>query len=324
MRYKKHQTFWQTWQADNPERQALIVEAKAFLAQLTFQKVSADAVTIDAELTNMWTTIEKQTKGSNSSDVPNALAKFKQISIWDKRWRIAASILFLLAASWLTWQYSSNEVIYATNYGETETVILPDGSQVILQANSTLKIPKDWEEKSAREVSLVGQAFFDVTKLETTTPIKFIVQTSDFNVEVLGTQFDVLNRPKNKRVVLQEGKVRMKVGENRSIDLQPNEMVYYSSQLKNYQKSAIEAANFTAWTNHQLVLKQTALSEIARILTDNYGFQVRFAADVDASITRNSVGSIPINDVDDLIAVTAASYEVMISKEGKLIKIEGQ
>lgn len=320
IQHQKHHTFWKRWQADDPKRQALIIEAKAFLNQLNFQRESVDVEEINSATSKVWSIIEKTANSSNLSTVPNSPTQPKQINVWNRRWRVAASILALITASWLAWQYNAEDKIsYATTYGETEMLSLPDGSEVILQANSTLKVPKNWSIESDRIVSLEGQAFFKVKKIAAKTPVKFTVQTNDFKVEVLGTQFDVLNRPENKRVILQEGKVSMKLNENQTIDLQPNEMATYSKKTKTYKKSLVEASIHTAWTNNKIILNQTPLSEIARLLTDNYGFQVRFSADVDQTTTRNSVGAVPINNVDDLIAITTASYEVTISKKGNEI-----
>ena len=323
VQYQYHKAFWLEWQANNPERQALVLEAKAFLTTLTFQKETTDTAEITSAINTVWATIEKTTNSSSPSIASNAPTKFKQMTFWSRRWRIAASILFLIAASWLIGQYTATDVVtYATAYGETETLVLPDGSQVVLQANSTLKVPKNWAEQPTRNVWLEGQAFFEVTKLERETPIKFTVQTDDFKVDVLGTEFDVLNRDNHKRVVLQEGKVRMQLPDKQSIDLAPNEMVAYSSQTEKYEKAVIEATNLTAWTNDELILDETPLSEIARLFTDNYGFEVRFAATANQTQVRSTVGVLPINNVDDLIDVTEASYEVEIIKKGQLIEIQ--
>ncbi|MFK7979712.1 MAG: FecR family protein [Saprospiraceae bacterium] len=319
---QKHNTFWQQWQANNPKRQALVIEARAFLTQFSFQKEAASGEEIDAAIKDVWSTIEKQSTTKQSKIIQFSNQRKGSI-ISMKGLRIAASILFLVFASWLTWENTMNvNTIYATQYGETEKLVLPDGSAVVLQANSTLKVPKNWEEKTARKVWLDGEAFFDVTKLATTTPIKFTVQTDDFEVEVLGTQFNVLNRLQHKRVVLQEGKVQMQLANQEFIELKPNEMVAYSEQQKTYKKSTVQASNFTAWTNNTLVLNNTPLSEIARILTQNYGYEVSFSKSVNQTQTRSTLGVLPINNVEELINLTEASYEVTINKEGKRIKIQ--
>jgi len=306
---QQHNEFWLEWQAGNAERKALVKEASVFVEQLSFSKKETSETEVAAAMTSLWVNIKKQQPVSG----PNVNYTQKRLFTLGQRWRIAASVLFLLAASWVTWQYSLNDIItYATTYGETETLILPDGSQVVLQANSTLKVPKDWTKKSAREVWLEGQAFFDVTKLAHKTPIKFTVQTDDFKV----------SRSENKRVVLQEGKVRMELGDNQIIDLQPNEMITYAIQTKAYKKSAVKATNFIAWTNSKLILDNTPLSEIARILTQNYGYQVSFSKNVNQEQTRSTIGAIPIKNVEDLIMIAEATYEISISKTGKQLKIQ--
>ncbi len=319
VQHQQHKTFWQEWQASNVARQALVKEARAFVQQLSLKKETASTLEVEEAITSLWSNI-KQQQPSNSPIRNNAQ---KRTITLGRRWQVAASILFLLVASWLTWQYAASDAVtYATAYGETETLILPDGTQVVLQANSILKVPKNWAEQSTRTVSLEGQAFFDVAKLERKTPIKFIVQTDDFNVEVLGTEFDVLNRPNNKRVILQEGKIRMQLPDNQSIELQPNEMARYVAPTKDYKKSTIEATNFTAWTNDKLILDQTPLSEIARIFTDNYGLEVNFSANTNQSKLRSTVGALPINNVEELITVTEESYEVRIIKKGQQLTIQ--
>ena len=322
VQHQQHKTFWRQWQKDNSERQALIGEARTFLAQLSFQKDTPKEGEVELALNDIWSSIEKKQSVNNPSIVPISNNRKRSI-ITKKGWRIAASILFLIGASWFTWQQSmATNTVYATNYGETSELVLPDGSQVILQANSTLKVPKDWEEQSERTVSLEGEAFFKVTKTKASEPIKFIVDTKEFTVEVLGTQFNVLNRRNHKRVVLQEGKVQMQLANNKIVHLKPNEMIAYSSATKNYEKSIIQAANLTAWTGNKLILDNTPLSEIARMLRDNYGFEVTFSESVDQAQTRNSIGAIAIKNVEDLINITEASYEVEISKQDQQINIK--
>ncbi len=319
---QKHHTFWQEWQANNPKRQALVIEATAFLTQFSFQKAQASDSEVDSAIEDVWSNIEKQ-----SSIEPSKIFPVSDMRKWSiisrKGWRMAASILFLIFASWLIWDNTMNlHTVYATQYGETEALVLPDGSEVVLQANSTLKVPKEWDKKLARKVWLDGEAFFNVTKVATTTPVKFTVQTDDFKVEVLGTQFNILNRLQHKRVILQEGKVQMQLANQELIELKPNEMVAYSEQQKEYKKSSVQASNFTAWTNNTLVLNNTPLSEIARILTQNYGYEVSFSKSVNQAQTRSTLGILPIHNVDELINLTEASYEVTISKEGQRIKIQ--
>lgn len=71
--------------------------------------------------------------------------------------------------------------------GQRVNIMLPDGSNVWLNARTTIRYPFSFRQ-GKREVTLDGQAYFDVVK-DAKKP--FIVQTHQAMVEVFGTQFDV-------------------------------------------------------------------------------------------------------------------------------------
>ncbi len=102
----------------------------------------------------------------------------------------------------LTKSYNS----VTTPSGERVVMALPDGSKVYLTANSYLRYPVEFG-KDKREVNLVGRAYFEVKK----SSVPFIVNTSDMNIEVLGTSFDVESRynSQNSSVILVEGSVKV-------------------------------------------------------------------------------------------------------------------
>src|ERR1700754_3482998 len=106
----------------------------------------------------------------------------------------AAIFLVLLGASWAL----KNVVLYrsmSTAYGETRSVILPDGSLVSMNANSTIRYSRFAFGKSNREIFLAGEADFTVTRSAGGQP--FVVTTDrDLNVLVLGTRFTVYARAK--------------------------------------------------------------------------------------------------------------------------------
>lgn len=313
---QKHEAFWEQWQTKHPDKMQLIRDARRYLQQLSFEKQSAPEQEVEAELASVWTSINQTTK-------PEENTRKKEATFISFRWmRIAASILFLIVAAGLGWQFfSSPYQVYATQFGETKTITLPDQSTVVLQANSTLKVLKKWENHLPRTAELTGEAFFSVRKKQGPQPIKFIVQTEQFEVEVLGTEFNVLDRSGHKRVVLVEGKVRLVVDNQPEINLAPNEMAVYSATDKGFETSPVQATDFTAWTEGKLILNNTPLSEIGRMLVDNYGLKVRFSEEIDQTQTRTSVGAMLVSNPADLIKYIEASYEVNIQQEGNTIQI---
>ena len=74
-------------------------------------------------------------------------------------WKMAAAITGILLISGVLFLTQFQASSYATTFGETKHIILPDGSEVTLNANSELQLAEVWEEGTAREVWLEGEAF---------------------------------------------------------------------------------------------------------------------------------------------------------------------
>ncbi|MBK8505327.1 MAG: FecR domain-containing protein [Saprospiraceae bacterium] len=101
--------------------------------------------------------------------------------------------------------HSDNESIYTAGFGERQKIVLPDGSAVDLNANSSLRLGSQWVE-GIQEVWLEGEAYFEVEK-NLSKGVKFTVHTNGPDVEVVGTHFNVDSRKEETRIYLEEGKV---------------------------------------------------------------------------------------------------------------------
>ncbi|WP_296313094.1 FecR family protein [Winogradskyella sp. UBA3174] len=113
--------------------------------------------------------------------------------------KIAAILLIMLTSSYFV--FFNNTRSYATKIAQTETLTLPDNSQVILNAKSSLSFSKkNW--RSNRTLNLDGEAYFMVSKGE-----KFTVNTDAGSVQVLGTQFNIKERKNYFEVKCYEGSV---------------------------------------------------------------------------------------------------------------------
>jgi len=91
---------------------------------------------------------------------------------------------------------------FQTDYGKTASLILSDGSAVTLNAKSKIDFPTLFQYH--RSLKLEGEAYFKVAKGST-----FTVATSQGNVQVLGTQFNVNAQQNFFQVHCFEGKVKV-------------------------------------------------------------------------------------------------------------------
>ncbi len=113
--------------------------------------------------------------------------------------QIAAAVTVLIAAT--VFYISTLDETFSAAYAQRTEVVLPDASEVILNAGSELSYSeRNWEKE--RKLTLEGEAFFKVAKGE-----KFTVKTDVGSVSVLGTQFNVKSRDGYFEVTCYEGLV---------------------------------------------------------------------------------------------------------------------
>ncbi len=125
--------------------------------------------------------------------------KVVQLHPFKKFLRVAAAVVVLVTGSYF--YLNSLDENVSTQYAENKEVLLPDASEIILNADSEISYSeKKWDDK--RNISLEGEAFFKVAKGK-----RFTVSTNDGTVAVLGTQFNVENRKGFFEVTCYEGLV---------------------------------------------------------------------------------------------------------------------
>lgn len=144
--------------------------------------------------------------------------------------KYAAMALILVASTVWGTLYLSGTVAPTMNTlyvpaGQRAQITLQDGTEVWLNAQSTLKYPSHFSKRS-REVEIIGEAFFEVAE-EKKRP--FIVSTQHVNMKVLGTQFNVYSYPDADYIQtdLVEGSVKVYQTDDKKsgIILKPNEQV---------------------------------------------------------------------------------------------------
>jgi len=155
--------------------------------------------------------------------------------------QIAASLLILIGISFAIifhFQTKPRAVVYhkiTVPLGSKALIQLPDKSQVWLNSGSELTYPAEYGE-TAREVSLIGEAFFDVAK---NPAIPFIVKASGLYVKALGTSFNIKCYPEEGTIetTLVEGKVSITSGKNKQkkelVQLSPNQRATYTKDKEN-------------------------------------------------------------------------------------------
>jgi ferric-dicitrate binding protein FerR (iron transport regulator) len=166
---------------------------------------------------------------------------------------------------------SSTQVTRAENI-YNKKIHLPDGSLVSLNVDSHLEYSKEFGQHT-REVTLVGEGFFDVVH----DPEKpFIVKTRDFDIRVLGTSFDVKSYENDLQTetTLLSGKVELFRENETPIVLTPSQKAIFFSEEK---KLVIEEAitdDVVAWRHGKLVFKDVSMLQVAHDLERKYDAKI--------------------------------------------------
>lgn len=273
---------------------------------------------VDATLSErMYAGIQARTTlaGGEAAPAPAQPAS-RQLSTWLRLAAVFTGALLLAGIAYLLQLQAP--ITERTGYGQVATITLPDQSVVKLNGNSRLRYRRGWGGTAAREVWLEGEAFFSVT--HTQNHQKFIVHTADnFNVEVLGTSFNVLGREDRTRVVLNSGKIRLHLGQSaqaRQVTMVPGELIEFEKKPEAYRRQRVESARFSAWTQNKLVFDATPLSEVVAILRDTYGVQVTVA---DPALLRKQLwGSVPGGKASLLLTALETSFGL------KVVETDGQ
>ena len=191
--------------------------------------------------------------------------------------RVAAIFIFAFCLSWTVFYFTNrnpdtgslvyNQIITAK--GQKSQIILSDGTKVWLNSETTLKYPSAFNGKK-REVILEGEAFFEVQKKDNKIP--FIVKTSEIDIIVLGTCFNVMAYPDEETIeaTVVEGSVcivrkGLRSSPDQNIILKPNQKVTLIKKESRVILSEIETKKPTLIKSTKSI-QSVSPSEKAQIL----------------------------------------------------------
>lgn len=219
------------------------------------------------------------------------------------RWISAAAVFLMISAAGIFFYQRkvdvSNDAIalvkFQTNKGEKKQITLSDGTKVWLNSLSALTLKNGFNEET-REVNLTGEAYFDVTP-KAGKPFK--VHTTDFNINVLGTAFNVKAYPDDKtsETTLIRGLISLqgKANHRKRLIVRPSQKVVFvkseqqnpsgkaseiqSILIKNYQEIRDTTILETAWTKNNLEIYNQKFIDIRKVLERWFDVHIVFKSE---------------------------------------------
>jgi transmembrane sensor len=208
---------------------------------------------------------------------------------------------------------------FETTLGERKQYILPDGSTVILNSNSTFSFDEKFG-RGDRQIALSGDAFFKVAK----NPSKpFIVKSNGFSTTAIGTAFYVHTGKSaaEYRVDLLEGKVKL---EQRSTGetsyLMAGQKASWTNSSSSFTKQQYDTVTLNKWVNGILSFNNTPVREAFEQIENWYAVEI--------DDRRINPGDIGINGdyvnapLEDVIKIICFSLSCSYHYEGNKIIIQ--
>ena len=193
--------------------------------------------------------------------------------------RVAAVFLMLFTVGSVFYYWGSSSVPkqpdvmnrLLTANGSKGRFVLPDSTVVWLNSNSLLEYPETFSS-SAREVSLSGEAYFEVRRNE---KLPFRVQAGEMKVEVLGTEFNVQAYSGDEvvKTTLNCGKVRVMMGKE-ALELVLDQQAVCDLRHRRFHKIEVNANYFSAWKDGKFIFEDEPLENILNSLARWYNISV--------------------------------------------------
>ncbi len=283
---EQRNAFWSRFIAENPDKSDTIGEAIRFLKLLDNRTPAIPTEKL----------IMLQQQINDRIDVPISASKVHQIVRSSRNrtlYSYAAVITFGLVAftSWFLLtppiEESDAPVIvqqeYSTNHlqehiipkGKRSRIILGDGTQVWINADSKLEYSNDFLEGPTRDVYLQGEAYFDV-KSDESRP--FIVHLAGVEIKVLGTSFNVKAYEGEPRIeaTLVHGKISI-LGDSvyDNVTLAANQRAVFLKERKRLLvENNVETDTYTSWRKGVLIFDDQPLHEILPILERTFNVSI--------------------------------------------------
>ncbi len=196
-----------------------------------------------------------------------------------------------------------------------QEVVLPDQSVVMLGIGSTLSYEEDFS--SGRQVTLTGEAFFDVEKGLS----NFTITSGSTTIEVLGTSFNVNARSKEKtEVIVTEGLVSFSAGSKEAKIAAGDKGTFYVQQDAMIVEEQ-DDINALAWKTGKFVFDNTRLADVARYLNTYYESKVQIRGRVAECQVTASFDKMPLSQILEELTLVLS---VKVKKSGKTYILTGE
>ncbi|WP_025763297.1 FecR family protein [Dyadobacter tibetensis] len=257
----------------------------------------------------------------SSGSMEDTNREASQLKTQHKTWLAAAAMVLIL----LVWSVSLKDNLwyhtYRTAYNNLKKVTLEDGSQIVMNSNTTLMIPRFSFYPKERRVILKGEASFSVS--HRSNHAKFVVETdNNLHVVVLGTEFTVNSRKRGDQIHLSKGSIRLEYRhdkEKKTLLMSPGDLVMRNGEGKVEKRKVTVHQGLSDWIHHRFTFDGASMQELQFMLEDNYGINLKLAGKELEEFSLH--GSYRASSAEELIMALTKAAQLKYHKSNDTITI---
>jgi transmembrane sensor len=226
-------------------------------------------------------------------------------------YKIAAAVLLILSAGYYFLQNDRYEVVTNLDSASTSYMVLPDGTELSLNAGTTIKYDKENFNTERRLVLERGEVFVHVVRHNN---IQFRIDLGDVEAQDIGTSFNVSKNDKHASVIVEEGKVAMKYRTNGGqVVLNPGMAGVYNSDTKQLSSMRNADLNYKSWVDKNFIFREQPFDEVAAQLQKVY--KTRLIIKGEELKLRKLTAKLHYQTLDSVLEVISASLQCKVVKE---------
>lgn len=203
-------------------------------------------------------------------------------------------------------------------YGKRTTLTLDDGTKVWINSGTELEFPSSFDSRTKREIKVKGEIYIEVAENKSK---QFIVHTSQFDVKVHGTKFNIMayDDMSEESVVLVDGKVEVNTNKTEATFLSPNDKLGFYNGL--VHKSSVNAQEYISWKDNILIINRETLTDIIKKIERYYNFSFKTTEDLSLYNKTISGKLVLSENIDDIMKALSVISSTTYTREGDKIYI---
>lgn len=293
--------FWTDWLAAHPERRSDLEAARQLVLGLKVQEIDPTPAGVDA----LWDRI-----ATSLTHTPPEAAPIRRLPMRTYRWlAYAAAIGALVIVSLAAIPFSQT---FQTGTGEQQRITLRDGSQVMLNAASSVTYRATLLWPRRRNVRMTGEAFFEVKKGN-----PFMVSSPSGKTEVLGTSFNIKDRDGLFAVDCLTGKVRVSSARS-AVILTPGLSTARRNQFPLQDPFPRDTTETATWRSGKFYFREATLGEVLAELGRQYQVDIQTTPEI---LRRTTTTYFETGNLDSALYKVCWPMQLEAERQGKTVLI---